>query len=306
MNQVEQQIHDAAPDPGRARFPVDIQAELESLRNGPQGFDTLLAANPGFRKRRGLAGILAAVVFLGAAAVWLLAAPGQGTDVRFSAVPDPPEASLQPPSRDDPMNDWREVLVHPLWQDPAGPLSASFQIPTRWKVRRHAGSPDYPGLHVSVDDDAGITVAVLYLGQVPGPSQTEHCSDGVTSGGWHEIESITADTGAEALSPGLRGRFVLLASSTGPFAVRWGLVPWEPAAGWCPDALRVGSAGGSLVLAFSTAVTLPGAVQGKPQSSYARSFASWEETVQYRRSAEYETVKRMILSLRIGPLTDGS
>lgn len=192
--------------------------------------------------------------------------------------------------------EWRTVEVTRPWA--AGPqLSARFDVPEDWQVRRQRVSADFPGLHATVRDGGGLAVAMLYLGPAPAGALARTCTAGPA--GSLEMDRKEMTTGAEALGTALRAAYSYSLVPGTETRGTFGLVPVSADGSPCAVSQTV-VAEGRLILQFSDALHVP--VTGDPhvpRSGYGRTFAAGDDARGYLASGEYVALRRMVTSLRV-------
>lgn len=310
MNLIEQRLHEAAPPIARARFPLDVKAELEMIPHRADDVELLTASAPAkartaFGTGRGALALLLAIAI--GAALWLVAAANQpraafgnaeeaGIQPGFEAAE--PEASTSARQSAGAYSSWTDVLVSRPWADASVEVTAGLEIPAEWKVRRHNISPDYPGLHFTILDQDALPVAMFYFGPVPAAAACR-----ALGGQGTELDRTALKSGTELLDPAMEKAFTYSLSAGPEPRGSFGLRPLSPPAG--PQAVLCraddGTAEPVLVMEFGDALKLrTSAASGPaPRSTYARSFPSVEDAGWYLKSAEYGALKRMITSLKL-------
>lgn len=298
MNVTEHRIEAAAPvlnpeNPGLTA------AELQRLLIPGDGPDQLAPGNAaayhaaearrGSRWRRRSPGlVLRFVLFAALAAVGL----PQLLDQRGGEVP----GTAAGVAAEGTAALWRTAVITRPWS--SGPqVSASFELPVDWQVWRHRTSKEFPGLHASVRDRHGLTVAMLYLGPAPAGAYARTCVSGPA--GSLELDRQLLTTGAEQLDARLKHAYSYSLDPGEETRGTFGLVPVGPDHAPC----AVGMAAvpeGQLLLQFGDALRVP--LDGStpvPRSGYGRTFAVDDDARRYLRSADYNVIRRMITSLQV-------
>jgi hypothetical protein len=296
MNPIEQRIQDAAPqlDPGDPSLSLEeLQilapaSEPEQLTPGNAG----IYRNAGVRHRRhwrhgsarSVLGFvpLAMILLMGILQMVPPASQDADEDTANAATPEPGLL-------------WRAVTVTRPWA--TGPqLSASFDLPAEWQVRRHRPSTDFPGLHATVLDEDGLAVAMLYVGPAPAGALAWECGQFPASD--EELDRQEVQTGAEILDPGLTTAYRYALETGQETRGTFGLIPGNSRGAACSTGLEVGPAG-QLVVLFGDALRVPTAKAPRvPRSGYARTFAD-ADPLAYLASAEYAQLRRMVTSLHV-------
>lgn len=291
MNPIEQQIADAAPRVQPSTFPADVEQVLSS-----HDVESLGPGEVRHRRRRGALwrrvvytlttfSLLAAGV-MGVGAIGTATLPEhQNSDVGgpspgASAAPSP--APLQ----------WRTATLISPWADEATAVEASIDLPATWSVRRHDPSAAYPGLHVTVLDADSLPAATLYFGPA-----VSAFSCPLRPGSEVLLQQGDVTTGAELLDPALAGAFSYGISAGPEPRGSFGLGPRISAGDACGGSV-LGSP--QLILRFGDVLGLdtPGHAATGPRSIYARTFSSTEEARSYLGSQEFNTLKRLVTSLK--------
>lgn len=310
MNLIEQRLHEAAPPVARARFPLDVKAELEMIPHRADDVELVIASRPAkartaFGTGRGTLALLLAIAI--GAALWVVAAANQPRGTFGNAE----EAGIQPgfeaaesgggtPAWQSAWaySSWTDVLVSRPWADASVEVTASLEIPAEWKVRRHNISPDYPGLHFTILDQDALPVAMFYFGLVRAAAACR-----ALGGQGTELDRTALKSGAELLDPLLEKAFIYSLSAGPEPRGSFGLRPLPPSAGQQPGPCRADQTTTEpvLMMEFGDALKLrTSAASGPaPRSTYARSFPSVEDAGSYLKSAEYSALKRMITSLKL-------
>lgn len=303
MNPTEQQIADAAPHAEPPTFPAAPTAIPADDGIETVGFHP---AGPAARKAppwRGITyGVLAAALFVtgvlaGSATLAPTPTPAPIQESRDSDGDLSPDKTSAQAGR---AQEWRTATLLIPWADSFHSVEATIELPAAWTVERHAPSPDFPGLHATVSDEASLPVATLYLGPT---SETHACP--LPSGPRLRLHQSDVTTGAELLDPAMAA------------ATTFGLSPEPEARGFLglvsrtlgDNACREGpQSSATTILRFGTVLGYEGREQDEaaPSSSYARVFSSAEEAKQYMRSQEFRTLERVISSLKVSVPVDQS
>jgi hypothetical protein len=301
MNPIEQRIQDAAPqlDPANPSFSLEelqILApanEPEQLTPGNAG----IYRHAGVRHRRhgsarSVLGFvpLALILLIGILQMLPQASQNADEDAAKAAFPDPGLL-------------WRTVTVTRPWA--TGPqLSASFDLPAEWQVRRHRPSTDFPGLHATVRDRDGLVVAMLYLGPAPAGALAWTCGQFPFSG--VELDRKEVQTGTEILDPGLTTAYRYELEAGQETRGTFGLVPDSSRGTACSTGTEAVPTG-QLIVLFGDALRIPTVKAPQvPRSGYARTFTIDDDARTYLASAEYASLRRMVTSLHVDVPADTS
>lgn len=304
MNRLEQQIRDAAPEVRPATFPIDTRIDLS-----PSRLDEVQTLGPGTLPLdrgswRRLVHIVLLFVVLVAGGSWGLAtitAAPVGPPGKVAAANPPPtsgesEAAKSASSLPGPESgSWRTATMVTPWADKSTSVEARIDLPAEWRVQRHEASAEYPGLHVTILDENYAPVAMLYFGPA---ASSEPCP--LRSAAWPVLEWADVTTGAELLDPALAASFSFGVSTGAEPRAVFGLVSTSISELGCKADARNTGASSPLILRLGDVLGLDAATRSDPapKSSYARTFSSVEEALRYLHSQEFNTLKRLITSLK--------
>ncbi|MBP2269296.1 hypothetical protein J3A64_004836 [Pseudarthrobacter sp. PvP004] len=303
MNPIEQRIQGTAPEVD----PADLSSSLAEIQTLLTSSGEAEQLTPGSgttyrladaRHTRRLRGSARRVLILVSLAVVLLSGILQMMPAEIQDHDEPSANAVYP----DPEFATRTVVVTRPWAT-GEQLSASFELPVAWQVRRHLPSEEFPGLHATVRDQNGLLVAMLYLGPAPTGTLAGMCGQAATDSA--ELDRQEIHTGIEILEAGLTSvyRYSLVAGqeTRGTFGL-FSPTSHDSACSAGPEAVRPGQ----LIVLFGDALQIPTlAAPEVPRSSYARTFADSDPHT-YLASTEYARIRKMITSLRAEPPADTS
>lgn len=300
MNPIEQRIQGAAPelDPADPSYSL---VELQILLASNDKPEQLTPGNSAIYRRAGArrrGSARWALRFVPLAAILLMGimqmVPQGSQDSGEAGV------NLVLP---EPQLPWRTVTLSRPWV--SGPqLSATFDLPAEWQVRRHQSSHDFPGLHATVRDQEGLAVAMLYLGPAPAGALAWTCVQFPATG--VELDRHEVQTGAEILDPRLTSAYRYELEAGEETRGTFGLVPSSSGGTFCstgPDIVPPGQ----MIFRFGDALRVPTAKAPQvPRSGYARTFTIDDDARTYLASREYASLRRMMTSVSVNVPADTS